>query len=83
MKGGVVAIFGPWEPLKPLSWLITSEAVEVRRDHLVRCFLLAVGMGMKCRREVELDAGEGEQLLPELAGEDRISVADDGAQQAM
>jgi hypothetical protein len=31
----------------------------------------------------QLDAGEGEQLLPERAGEDGVTVADDGARNAV
>jgi hypothetical protein len=32
---------------------------------------------------MELDAGEVEELLPELASEDRITIVDDGAWHAM
>jgi hypothetical protein len=65
--------------LEPAAWAITSKAAQVDTEDLIDHLRLAVGLRREHRAEAQLHAREGKELLPKVAGEDRILIADNGA----
>ena len=79
----VVAVLRPWQPVKPRSGSITGRAAKVHGYRLVRRLGLPVGLGVERRAHLQLDARELEQVPPDMAGEHRVAVADDGLREAV
>lgn len=62
--------------MEPLAWTIAGEATEVHGNDFVDSLRLPIGMRVECRAQVELDAGEVEELPPEVVGEDGVVVVE-------
>jgi len=63
--------------------MITCETAEVDAQNAVSNLRLAVCLRPECRAEAELDTSECEKLRPELAGEDRVSIAHNRARETV
>lgn len=83
MVCGVVAKFCPRKPLEPIPRTIVGKTAKVHCDGLVDGFRLPIGLWMKRRAHTKLDACLVKQVTPDVAGEDRIAVADDGVPEAV
>jgi hypothetical protein len=69
VEAPVVAILGPRKPLELVAHSVACKTTQIHGDHLVHGLRRAVGLWVEHRREIELDSGQGEQLVPELARE--------------
>ena len=67
----------------PLSWACLSETSQKGFHTLVNSFRLTVRLGVVGCAESELSTCGLEKLLPEVAGEDRITIRDDCTWQPM
>jgi hypothetical protein len=61
-------------------WVVTDEAPEVHGNDLICSLRLPVRFWVECRREIELHADQVKELLLKIAGEDRVTITHDGAQ---
>jgi hypothetical protein len=52
-------------------------------EALVHALTLAICLGMACCRKLQLGAQVLEQLLPEVASEDAVTIRDNGPRHAM
>ena len=50
--------------MNPSTWTIPGGAMKVHGDDLVDDLRLAVGLGVECHAQMELDAGELEEVTP-------------------
>jgi hypothetical protein len=62
---------------------MVGDATQIHHDDLVGSFSLSIGLRVESGGEVELHACQEEQLTPEIVGEDRIVIRDDGVGNAM
>ena len=83
MFGVVVGEFRHWEEAGPVGLLVIAVDSQVLLEDGVEPFCLAICLGMEGGRSVGSDAQKFEESSPEVGGEDRVSVADQGFGEAM
>jgi hypothetical protein len=76
---GIVAVLRPGEPVDPRARPITYRTSQIHRDDLVDDLGLAIRLGMKGRTEPLLDTCTFKEIALEIAGEDWVAIADNGA----
>ena len=57
---------------------IARNAAEIHRNDFVHRLGLPVCLGMERRAEAELDAGELEEVAPNMTSEHEVPITDDG-----
>ena len=83
MFGVVVGEFRHGEEAGPVGLLVVALDLQVLLEDGVEPFCLAICLGMEGGRPVGSDSQKFDESSPEVGGEDRVSVADQGFGQAM
>ena len=83
LVGSVETELHPWKPLQTQTEAIAGETPQIHDNNAVGDLRLAVRLRMEGRAAQELDASQLKQFLPKVFGEDRVTIAHDGARKAM
>lgn len=81
--GGVVAVLRPRQPINPRTGPITCDTAQIHSNHLVDHLRLTVCLRMERCAHAQGDARHLEEVMPHMAGADRIPVADDRRREAV
>ena len=54
MERGLVAELHPWEPIEPITWTISYDAMEVHSNNLVHRLGLGIRLGVEHGAHTEL-----------------------------
>ena len=83
MKTGIVPELCHWQPSVPFVRRVMDRTTEIHLHALVHALTLAVRLGVVGRRVEQFGTGSGEELAPEVIGEDLVAVGDDGGGDAV